>query len=203
MTAFLLGITGPIGAGKSTVLQLLRERGVTVLDGDALVRDEQTRGTLGYAAIVQQFGTDVLDRETREIDRARLGAIVFSDPAKLKQLEGIMHPRVVARVLEARARLPDDQVLVAEAIRIIGSAMERLYDRIWVVLAPRATLVDRLTVNRGMSEDDIFRRLSSQLTDEKFRARADTVIENTGDRIALEKAVDAAWKDLCAPRRQG
>ena len=97
--------------------------------------------------------------------------------------------------------LPDDQVLVAEAIRIIGSVMERLYDRIWVVLAPRATLVDRLTASRGMREEDIFRRLSNQLTDEEFRARADAVIENTGDPAALEKAVEEAWKNLRAPRR--
>src|SRR3989442_442698 len=111
VSATVIGLTGPIGAGKSTVAGMLRELGAKVLDADAIVHDEQSRGTTGYSAIVQTFGTKVL-REDKEIDRAKLAAEVFGDPAKLRRLEQILHPRVIARVLEARSMLPSDSVLV-------------------------------------------------------------------------------------------
>ena len=115
MTAFVIGLTGPMGSGKSTVAAMLRELGAKVLDADAIVHDEQLRGTVGYSAIVQTFGTKVLG-EDKEIDRSKLAAEVFGDPAKLRRLEQILHPRVIARVLEARSMLPPDAVLVVEAI---------------------------------------------------------------------------------------
>ena len=118
MTAFVIGLTGPMGSGKSTVAAMLRELGAKVLDADAIVHDEQLRGTVGYSAIVQTFGTKVLG-EDREIDRSKLAAEVFGDPAKLRRLEQILHPRVIARVLEARSMLPDDGVLVVEAIKLL------------------------------------------------------------------------------------
>ena len=95
MSAFVVGLTGPIGSGKSTVAAMLRELGARVLDADAIARDEQSRGTTGYSAIVQQFGTAVLGEDT-EIDRSKLADIVFADPRRLEQLERILHPRVIA-----------------------------------------------------------------------------------------------------------
>src|SRR5947208_15568159 len=99
------------------VAGMLRELGAKVLDADALVRDEQVRGTVGYSAIVQTFGTKVLG-EDKAIDRAKLAEEVFGDPAKLHRLERILHPRVIARGLERRVRLPDGAVRVLEAIRL-------------------------------------------------------------------------------------
>jgi len=122
VTAFVVGLTGPIGAGKSTVAGLLRDLGAKVLDADALARDEQLRGTVGYTAIVQQFGTGILG-EDREIDRRKLADIVFADPRRLAQLERIVHPRVIARVLEARAMLPDEAILVVEAIKLVETSL--------------------------------------------------------------------------------
>src|SRR5437588_10137575 len=100
-----------MGAGKSTVAAMLRELGAKVLDADALVHDEQLRGTVGYSAIVQTFGTKVLG-EDKEIDRSKLAAEVFGDPAKLRRLRQLLHPRVIARVLDARSMLPADGALV-------------------------------------------------------------------------------------------
>src|SRR6185437_10652432 len=117
VTAFVVGLTGPMGAGKSTVAAMLRELGAKVLDADAIVHDEQSRGTVGYSAIVQTFGTGVLG-EDKEIDRSKLAAEVFSDPKKLARLERIMHPRVIARILEARKMLKDGDVMVVEAIKL-------------------------------------------------------------------------------------
>ncbi len=195
MSVTVLGITGPIGAGKSTVAALLRQKGARVLDGDALAKDEQVRGTVGYSAIVQRFGTGILGPD-REIDRAKLAAIVFADPEALARLEAILHPRVIARVLEARATTPDGAVLVVEAIKLLETAVHRLCRQVWVVTAPRATLIERLARERGMPAGEAAARLGAQADDAAFRACADVVIENDGDRAALARAVNRAWAAL-------
>jgi dephospho-CoA kinase len=194
VTAFVVGLTGPMGAGKSMVAGMLRELGAKVLDADALVHDEQLRGTVGYSAIVQTFGTKVLG-EDKEIDRAKLAAEVFGDPAKLRRLEQILHPRVVARVLEARSMLPDDAVLVVEAIKLLDGELRRASDRIWVVVAPRKIMLERLAM-RGMSEREAELRLAQQLSDDQFRAAADAVIVNDGDRDRTRERVRDAWLEL-------
>jgi len=198
VTAFVVGLTGPMGAGKSTVAAMLRELGAKVLDADAMVHDEQLRGTVGYSAIVQTFGTKVLG-EDREIDRGKLAAEVFGDPAKLQRLERILHPRVIARVLQARAMLPDDAVLVIEAIKLLEGDLRTACDRVWVVLAPREMLIERMA-GRGMSPREAELRLANQLGEERFRAAADTVIVNDGSRERTRERVRDAWTRLRAAR---
>jgi dephospho-CoA kinase len=187
-----------MGAGKSTVAAMLRELGAKVLDADALVHDEQLRGTVGYSAIIQTFGTKVLG-DDKEIDRSKLGAEVFADPAKLRRLEQILHPRVIARVLEARSMLPDDAVLVVEAIKLLDGDLRKACDRIWVVVAPRSTMIERLAA-RGIGAREAELRLAQQLTDDQFRAAADAVIVNDGDRERTRERVRDAWLDLRAAR---
>ena len=198
MTAFVVGLTGPMGAGKSTVGGMLRELGAKVLDADALVHDEQLRGTVGYSAIVQQFGTKILD-EDKEIDRTKLAAEVFGDPMKLQRLERILHPRVISRVLEARAMLPDDAVLVVEAIKLLEGDLRKACDQVWVVVAPRETMIERLAA-RGMRPREAELRLANQLSEERFRAAADTVIVNDGDRERTRERVREAWTELSRAR---
>ncbi len=198
MTAFVIGLTGPMGAGKSTVGAMLRELGAKVLDADAMVHDEQLRGTVGYSAIVQQFGTKILG-EDKEIDRAKLAAEVFSDPTKLQRLERILHPRVISRVLQARQMLPDDAVLVVEAIKLLEGDLAKVCDRMWVVVAPRETMIDRLAA-RGMRPREAELRLAQQLSEERFRAAADTVIVNDGDRERTRERVREAWTELSRAR---
>jgi dephospho-CoA kinase len=194
VTAFVVGLTGPMGSGKSTVAAILRELGAKVLDADALVHDEQLRGTLGYSAILQTFGTKVLG-EDKEIDRAKLAVEVFGDPVKLRRLEQILHPRVIARVLEARSMLADDAVLVVEAIKLLDGDLRKACDRIWVVVAPRNTMLERLA-SRGIGEREAELRLAQQHTDEEFRKAADAVIVNDGVREQTRERVREAWLDL-------
>ncbi|HET7701500.1 MAG TPA: dephospho-CoA kinase [Candidatus Limnocylindria bacterium] len=191
MSARVIGLTGPLGAGKSTVAAMLRELGAKVLDADAIVHDEQSRGTVGYSAIVQTFGTEVLG-DDREIDRRKLADIVFADPAKLAALERILHPRVVARILEARKMLKDGDVLVVEAIKLLESGLRSICDEIWVVVAPRETMLRRLG-ERGLGRAEAEMRLRSQRSDEEFRAAADVVIENDADRDRTRAQVREAW----------
>ncbi len=196
MTSKVIGLTGPIGAGKSTAASILRELGAKVLDADAIVRDEQSRGTLGYSAIVQTFGTKVLG-EDKEIDRKKLAEEVFGDPAKLARLERILHPRVVARILEARKMLRDGDILVVEAIKLLETGLRHIYDEIWVVVAPRETLLERLAA-RGMTRAEAELRLASQLSEGEFRAAADVVFENDADRDRIKERVRAEWVRLRA-----
>jgi dephospho-CoA kinase len=194
MTSRVLGLTGPIGAGKSLVAGMLRELGAKVIDADAVVHDEQSRGTVGYSAIVQTFGTGVLG-EDKEIDRKKLAAEVFADPHKLARLERIMHPRVIARILEARKMLHDGDVMVVEAIKLLESDLRNVCDEIWVVLAPRALLIERLGA-RGLPRAEADMRLARQSSEEEFRAAADVVILNDGDRDATRTRVREAWDRL-------
>jgi dephospho-CoA kinase len=198
VTAYVVGLTGPMGAGKSTVAQMLRELGAKVIDADAIVHQEQSRGTLGYTAIVQQFGTKVLG-EDKEVDRKKLAEEVFGDPRKLQQLERIMHPRVVARVLEARSMLPDEAVLVVEAIKLLDSSIRNAFDQIWVVVAPREAMIERLR-ERGVPAAEAEARLRHQRGEDDFRTAASVVIENAGDREATRTQVRAAWDALARAR---
>ena len=197
MTAFVVGLTGPIGAGKSTVAGMLRELGAKVLDADAIARDELLRGTVGYSAVIQRFGTEILG-EDKEVDRRKLAAKVFADPLQLEALERILWPRVISRVLEARSMLGGDEVLVVEAIKLLDTSLRRACDRVWVVVAPRDLLLSRLAA-RGVDEDDALRRLSTQSAEAEFRDAADIVIVNDGDRATLGQAVASAWAALRAP----
>jgi dephospho-CoA kinase len=191
VTTKVIGLTGQIGAGKSTVAQVLRELGAKVLDADAIVRDEQSRGTLGYTAIIQTFGTKVLG-EDKEIDRRKLAAEVFGDPAKLAKLERILHPRVIARILEARKMLRDGDVLVVEAIKLLESGLRNVCDEIWVVVAPRETMIERLAT-RGLSRVEAELRLASQASENEFRSAADVVLENDADRDRIKERVRSEW----------
>jgi dephospho-CoA kinase len=190
----VIGLTGPMGAGKSLVASMLRELGAKVIDADALVRDEQSRGTVGYSAIVQTFGTHVLG-EDKEIDRAKLAAEVFGDPKKLARLERIMHPRVIARILQARKMLRDNDVMVVEAIKLLESDLRNVCDEIWVVFAPRPMLLERLQA-RGLPKPEAELRLARQASEEEFRAAADVVIVNDGDRDATRARVRETWERL-------
>ncbi len=197
MSAFVLGLTGPIGAGKSTVASLLRAKGAVVLDADGLVRAEQLPETPGHAAIVAAFGPGIVG-EHRAIDRAKLAAIAFADPAALARLEAILHPLVRARVQAAHAALGDNTVLVVEAIKLLESSLWLLCGTVWVVTASRAVLLERLARERGMAAGEAVARLAAQADDAMFRAQADLVIENDGDRAALARAVDRAWAALAS-----
>ena len=196
MTAYVVGLTGPLGAGKSTVAGLLRELGAKVLDADAIGKDELLRGTVGYSAAIQRFGTGILG-EDKEVDRSKLAAKVFADPRELEALERILWPRVIARVLEARSMLSEREVLVVEAIKLLDTALRRACDRVWVVMARRETLLARLA-RRGVSEDDALGRLRSQSSDDEFTAAADVVIANDGDRDTLRQMVERAWAGVRA-----
>jgi len=196
----MIGVTGPIGAGKSTVTGMLGDLGATVLDADAIVRDLQRPGQPGHAEVVSIFGSGIL-QANGELDRPRLAQEIFNDRNKLRRLESGIHPLVVSRVLATQSSLSPDRVLVVEAIKLLQSKIRDRYDEIWVVVAPLETLLSRLRV-RGVSLEEAERRLANQPSEEIFRAAADVVISNSGDEHALRAQVERQWGRLM-PRTAG
>ncbi len=201
MTAHLIGLTGQIGSGKSTVLEMLREKGATVLDADQVTHDVMLPGQPAFSRIHATFGGRAILADDGTIDRAKLGQKVFGDPRALRQLEQIVWPQVIARILDVRAGLFDESTLVVEAVKLLESPLATVCDEIWVTVAPPATLVARVA-GRGMSEREARLRLSAQPSEAEYRRRATTVLVNSGDVNELRRQVEEAWR-RSQQRRKG
>ena len=188
-----IGITGPIGCGKSTVASWLGERaGVTVIDADHEARLVLAPGTPEVEAVYRRFGAD-LRRSNGELDRAALGRVVFRDAAALADLEAIVHPVVRPRILEAieRAKRGGARAVVVEAIKLVEGGLAELCDEVWLVTCDPTTQRERL-VGRGDAEEDAAARVAAQgdLV-ERLRARATRVIDTSGDVGATSAVVDS------------
>ncbi|GGR93058.1 dephospho-CoA kinase [Streptomyces aureoverticillatus] len=193
-----VGLTGGIGAGKSEVSRLLVERGAVLVDADRIAREVVAPGTQGLAAVVEAFGEEVLAADG-SLDRPKLGAIVFADPAKLAALNAIVHPLVGARSAElerAAAEAAEDTVVVHDVPLLAENGLAPLYDVVVVVDATPETQLDRLVRLRGMTEDDARARMAAQATREKRLEIADIVIDNDGALERLAPRVDEVWREL-------
>lgn len=195
---YVIGLTGNIATGKSTVGRMLAKRGAEHIDADRLAHQVMVQGTEAWEQIVGAFGREVL-RPDGEIDRARLGAIVFSDAAALARLESIVHPPVIART-RTRIERSSAPVVVVEAIKLIESGMVvQLCDALWVVIAPRAIQIERLVADRGLSDEDAAARVDAQPSQSVRAALADVVIDNSGSIEATQRQVARAWDRLGLP----
>ena len=193
----LVGLTGNIASGKSTVARMFAERGATVIDADVLARQAVEAGTPGYRRIVGRWGDSVLAADGR-LDRAALRGIVFSNPAELEQLNAIVHPEV-ARMREelvAAARARGDGVVVCDIPLLFERELAGRFDCVVLVDAPAGVRLRRLVLERGLREDEAEAMIAAQMPSEHKRQRADIVIDNEGSLASLEQAVDAAWAAL-------
>ncbi|MFE6730346.1 dephospho-CoA kinase [Streptomyces californicus] len=198
-----VGLTGGIGAGKSEVSRLLVERGAVLIDSDRIAREVVEPGTPGLAAVVEEFGPDILTAEGT-LDRPALGALVFADDQRRAALNAIVHPLVGARAAELERAAPEDAVVVHDVPLLTENGLAPFYDLVVVVDASAETQLDRLVTLRGMTESDGRARMSAQATREERRAVADLVVDNDGTHEALVEQVDAVWDELvrraAAPR---
>lgn len=189
----VVGLTGGIGSGKSTVAALLRERGVPVIDADEVARDCVTPDGPVLRAIVARFGTEVLTTDG-SLDRAALAAIVFADPAARQDLEALTHPCIEAGIAAGLAALaastdPPDLVAVEHPLLIEAGRTDEV-DVVVVVEAPLADRVARVVAGRGLTQEQVRARIASQVDDVARRAAADHLVRNDGDLSGLALRVD-------------
>ncbi|MEN3583529.1 dephospho-CoA kinase [Streptomyces sp. ZYX-F-203] len=190
-----VGLTGGIGAGKSEVARLLVERGATLIDADRVAREVVEPGTPGLAAVVREFGEEVL-REDGTLDRARLGSIVFADARRLASLNALLHPLVAARSRALEEAAPEDAVVVHDVPLLTENGLASRYDVVIVVDVDPATQLDRLVRTRGMTEEEARARMAAQSSRAERRRIADIVIDNDVSLEALGHRVDEVWSEL-------
>lgn len=190
----LIGLTGGIASGKSTVSAMLRELGATVIDADATVRELQAPGQPVHAAIVREFGPAVVGPDGH-LDRRALAERVFRDPGQRRRLEQIVHPAVRERLWQevAAARERGEAVVVVDSPLLIEVGLHRQMDQVWVVYVDEATQLRRLMARNGLDAAEARRRMAAQLPlAEKVRL-AHVVIDNRGSLAATRAQVAAAW----------
>lgn len=193
----VIGLTGNIGTGKSTVLRYLAQKGAHIVDADQLTHRAQSPQGPAYPAIVGLFGKEILN-EDGTINRVALGKIVFSDPQKLAKLEQLVHPAVFQLAQEEIASTLAP-VVILEAIKLLeANNVVKLCQEIWVITASEERQLERLMANRGMSEAEAQRRMANQSSQAEKIKRADRVIDNDGTPEKLYEQLDRIWKELQA-----
>lgn len=190
-----VGLTGGIGAGKSEVSRRLAAQGAIVIDADAIAREVVAPGTPGFEQIVAAFGPRLLQADGT-LDRERLGEVVFADPAKLAQLNGIVHPLVGKRMHELETTADADAIVVHDVPLIAENGLAPAYDVVVVVDTPPALQIERLVKLRAMDAEQAKARMAAQATREQRLAIADFVIDNSGSLGELDRQVGDLWAEL-------
>lgn len=191
----LVGLTGGIGSGKSTVARMLRDRGAVVLDADVLARDAVERDTAGFGAVLARFGDAVISSDGT-LDRASLASTVFADEVARADLEAIVHPAVRRAIAEEVAmRAESDEVIVVDSPLLIETGAHEGFPVVIVVTAPEQERIARLEA-RGMARGDIEARMGAQMPLEDKVAYADVVLDNGASEADLEGVVERLWAEL-------
>jgi dephospho-CoA kinase len=191
---FLIGITGNIGTGKSTVVAMLAGLGAETIDADKVAHGVMQRGSETYQRVVGAFGPSILAADG-EIDRKALGDIVFNDPRALARLEAIVHPATL-EAIDRRVAGTSANVVVVEAIKLIESGLADQCDTVWVVTCRREQQIERLVRHRDLSGEEARQRVEAQPPHEEKVDRADVVIDNSGSLSMTREQVEAAWEEV-------
>ncbi|HZY58851.1 MAG TPA: dephospho-CoA kinase [Candidatus Binataceae bacterium] len=193
-----VGLTGGIGSGKSTVAKILAELGAPSFDADKVGHEIYRPDGPAYHEVIAAFGSAVVAPDGT-IDRKKLGPIVFADPAQLRRLESIVHPRMFERmramVAEMRAQGVSAPIVIEAAI-LIEAHWQPLFDEIWLVVAPREKVIERVEAERGLKPEQTEARIKAQLSDDERRRHASLVIDNSGTIAQLRIGVGALWQEL-------
>jgi len=196
----VVGLTGGIGAGKSTVAELFARLGALVIDADQLARMAIERGSDGFADVMLRFGEDVIFNG--DIDRKKLAEIVFSDEQARKDLEAIIHPRVQALFAEAVADLDHDDILIYEIPLLVETGAAEKFDYVITVESEIELRKERL-LKKGLYISQIEKRMASQASEEARTAVADSVVRNDGDEDSLLRQVENLWESVLVPQSLG
>jgi len=191
------GLTGGIGAGKSTVANMFQESGIPVVLADDVGREVASKGSDGLAEIVRSFGPDVLD-SNGELDRRKLGTLIFNDPDRRRELEGILHPRVrdQSRELFSQLEQAGNQIVVYESALLYETQRHTEMRGVILVTASEEQRIARVRSRDGSEEEAVRQRIKAQMDEEEKRGLADYIIENNGDLQALRREVDSLIEQL-------
>lgn len=190
---YLIGLTGNLASGKSTVRRMLEQLGAVGIDADRLAHAAMQRGSPAWGAIVDIFGTGIL-RYNGKIDRQKLGARVFADAGALEQLESIVHP-AVGELIKATLRQTKSNVVVIEAVKLVEAGMDQWCDALWVVTSAYEVQVARVSRDRQMPPEDARARLAAQGSQDEKLKRANVVIDNSHDLSTTRRQVQNAWNN--------
>lgn len=193
-----IGLTGGMGAGKSTVARLLDERGAVIIDSDAIAREVVAPGTEGLEALVEAFGTDILAADG-SLDRPALAAAAFVDDESRAMLNSITHPLIGARTAELLDAAAPDAIVVHDIPLLVENELAPTMNLVIVVDVAAETRIRRLVEARGVDESDARSRISAQATDEQRREVADVLLDNNGAATAIEEAVHQLWEQRLVP----
>jgi dephospho-CoA kinase len=197
----VIGLTGGIGTGKSEVARVLAGLGAVVINADQVGHQAYTPGSEIWREVVSAFGSDIL-QPSGEIDRKKLGAIVFSDAQQLARLNCIMHPRMARMVGDRieQLRVEGVPVVVVEAALLFEAGWDSLVEEVWVTDSPPEAVVHRIQTRNGLRESEIKKRIDSQMPAAERRARAAVVVDNRGSVDELEQAVKSLWDSRVTKR---
>ncbi len=190
----LIGLTGNIATGKSTVARMLAQLGAETIDADKVAHEVMRSGSEAHHEIVDAFGRQILTAEGT-IDRKRLGHLVFSDEDALARLEGIVHPATLAEI-ERRIAATSAEVIVIEAIKLFESGLAQRCDSVWVTVCRPEQQIERIVEGRDLSRAEARQRVEAQRPQEERAARADVVIDNSGSLSATRGQVLVAWRQV-------
>ncbi len=194
---FIIGLTGGILSGKSTVARMLVEKGAGHIDADKMGHEAYEPHTKTWQKVIDAFGTGIL-KESEEIDRQKLGDIVFNDPESLARLNRIVHPQIGRLVVEELEKLRSKgvDVVVIEAVLLIEARWTNIVDEVWVTVAPEETVLKRLQNRSGLSEEQARARIRAQLSSEERAKYGDVVINTDCDLSEVKAMVDELWQRL-------
>ncbi len=191
----VIGLTGGIGTGKSEVTRMLEALGAAVINADQVGHEAYRPDSESWKEVVKTFGEQIL-RPDRDIDRQKLGAIVFADSDQLSKLNQIMHPRM-ARIVSDQLESLRGQgtiVVVVEAALLFEAGWDSPVDEVWATDSPVETVIERLQARNGMSAEEVLKRIDSQMDRTERLARSQVVLDNSGSVTSLESAVSSIWE---------
>ena len=191
----VIGLTGSIGTGKSEAARYLAQLGAEVIDADQVGHEAYTPQSEAWHNVVGAFGKEILD-SNGEVDRKKLGAIVFSNQDQLSRLNQIMHPLMARMVAEEIEDLRGQgvEVAVVEAALLFEAGWDSLVEEVWVTDSSEDLVIQRLSERNGLTQEEVRKRISSQMDRSERLSRADLVIDNSGDIAAMESTIDKMWE---------
>ncbi len=190
----VIGLTGGIGTGKSEVARIIQELGAVLINADQIGHQAYTPHSEIWQEVVKAFGEEIL-QPSGEIDRKKLGSIVFADPDQLTRLNQIMHPRMARMVAQQVEELGEQgaDVVVVEAPLLFDAGWDSLVGEVWSTESPEDLVIQRLQSRSGLSQEEAKKRIDSQMSAEERKSRSQVVVDNSGDLVELERVVRSIW----------